>query len=418
MCKLLYPKASNVYMTSIKHFLFHLIIVGLGLLIAFNSLPIVAFAAEYDDTKLEVAGWLPYWRDSESIESAEDNLEQIDSVYPFVFTVRSDGTLSDQADIDEDQWEDFFEEAQDERVEVIPTIMWSDSGAIHNTLSYDHLREAHIEEIVDMVEDGDFDGVDIDYENKLSSTKDHFSAFLEELKEELDDKLLVCTIEARTPPESLWQDVPETILRANDYDEIAEHCDRVQLMTYDQQRADLKLNEEKAGEPYMPVSDVDWVEKVVELALEDIPEDKLMLGIPTYGHHYTVTVAPNWYKAYDRIGALNVPGILEVAEEYDVEPGRNKAGEMSFSYFPDSSIYKVLNSLPTPEDTREGFEAAAKALLFANLSGHEAKFNLAWYSDAGAIEDKIALAAEYGLRGVSLFKIDGDEDEDLWDLFE
>src|SRR5690606_8146328 len=118
-----------------------------------------------------------------------------------------------------------------------------------------------------------------------------------------------------------------------------------------------------------------------------------------------------------RIGALNPPDILDLADEYNVEPGRNKAGEMSYSYFPKSSVYKVLNALPVPKGTRKGNEAAAKALLYANMTGQTVTVNYVGYSDAGAIEQKIDLAREYGLRGVAIFKFDSEEDQRMWKLF-
>lgn len=366
----------------------------------------------------EIAGWIPYWQDTMGVASAQENLHEFDTLHPFAYEVTFTGELVDKADLDEDKWEDLFDEAEDEDVEIIPTVAWFDGAAIHFVLSDDERREDHIDAIVDMVEDGDFAGVDIDYESKLPQTIDYFSEFLEELRDELDhDAVLTCTVEARTPAEDLYDEVPDQLRYANDYEELAKHCDRIEIMAYDQQRADVTLNRERKGEPYIPVADTAWVEKVLELALEEFAEDQVMLGIPTYGREWELTVAPEWYKEYRSQGAINLPDVLEIADEYDLEPGINKAGERSFTYFPTDTPFHILNALPTPNGTRTGFEAAAKALLFADLTGMEVLVNLVWYSDAVAIAEKLELAEEYDLRGVTFFKIDGEEDPDIYDLF-
>lgn len=377
-------------------------------------IPSFTFAAT--PTSLEVAGWIPYWRDSQGIKDAKKNIKDIDVVYPFAFSVKSDGDIKDLAGLKDKEWQSLFKLARSKDIEVIPTVMWSDGAGIHTILSSTSSRNAHVEAIVDMVEKGKYDGIDIDYEAKKSETKDFFSQFLKELKAELGKKLLTCTVEARTPPESLYREIPAVIAYANDYKEIAKHCDRVEIMAYDQQRADIQLNAKRTGQPYMPVSDADWVEKVITLALKDIPKEKLVLGIPTYGHHYALTVVPEWYKDYRKIGALNVPDILDIAKEYKVTPTRNAAGEMSFSYIPKSSDLKLSSALKIPKSTPKGNIVAARALAYANKTGETVTVNLAWYSDAGAIEDKIDLAKKYNLRGIALFKIDGEEDKKVWSL--
>ncbi len=368
----------------------------------------------YGASDFQVSGWMPYWNDSSAMKDAKKHIDSIDMVYPFAFTMTAKGELRDQAGLDDKDWKNFIKTARKNGVEIIPSIMSSDGVAIHAILSSTSTRTAHIAGILEMVEKGKYDGVDIDYESKKSETKDYFSQFLKELKAGLGKKKLTCTLEARTPPDSLYKEVPATIAYANDYKEIAKYCDQVELMTYDQQRADLKLNAEKAGEPYMPLSDADWVEKVIVLALKDIPKEKVVLGIPTYGHHYAVTVAPNWYRDYRKIGALNVPDILDVAKEYKVTPSRNRAGEMSFTYLPKSSTVKFPKTLKIPKNTPKGNLVAARALAYANKTGNEVVFNIAWYSDAEAMKQKIDLAKKYDLHGIAFFKIDGEEDQKVW----
>lgn len=367
--------------------------------------------------ELEVGGWIPYWQDTMGTESASDNLDSLDTIYPFVFEMSAGGIPLDKADLSERQWRDLIKEAKQKDVDVIPSILWNDGAQIHQVLSNPTWRMLHIELIARTVEAGDFDGINIDYESKLSDTKDPYSDFLRELKQRLNGKLLTCTVEARMPPESRWREVPRNIEYANDYEAIGEYCDVVEIMAYDQQRADLLLNDKRQGEPYIPVADAEWVEKVVELAVKDIPAEKIMLGVPTYGRQWNMTVAPEWYKEYKSVSALNQPDAEELAEENDVTIGENVAGEKSFTFFDPNSPFKILDVLPVPDDTRAGFEAAAKALLFANLTKMEVPVRIVWYSDADAIADKVQIAKDYGLKGIAIFKIDGEEDRGIWDLF-
>ena len=365
----------------------------------------------------EVAGWIPYWAEETGAESAEDNIDEFDTIYPFVFEVSSTGELINKVDFDDDHWEDLFDEARDEDVEIIPTVMWFDGEEIHNVLSNKRLRERHIEEIVDMVDDNRFDGVNIDYEQKLAKTIDFYSLFLKELSRELGRDLLTCTVEARTPPKSLYREVPTVINYANDYNKIDRYCDRIEIMAYDQQRADIDLNNERRGVPYNPVADTDWVEKVLELALEEFDEDDVMLGVATYGRAWDVTVAPEWYRDYTRVASLNQPRILELSEKYDSPIGRTEGGEAVISYFPEDSVWRVLDRLPTPPGTPKGFEAAAKALMVATQANIEIPVRVVIWSDSEAIEEKLELAEEYDLRGTAIFKIDGEEDPAIWKLF-
>lgn len=391
----------------------HFLLLLLALVVLF-IIPQSAKAAS--NPKVEV--WIPYWAAEAGIESAIENIENIDTIHPFVYEIDSKGKLVNKVDFDDREWENLFEAADDADVEIIPTIAWFDGASIHTTLSSRSKRKAHVAEISKEVKRNGFDGIDIDYEGKKSETIDDFSTFLKDLNKAIGSrKLLTCTVEARTPADSLYKEVPKTIKYANDYKQINRYCDRVEIMAYDQQRADLKLNSERKGVPYMPVADVDWVEKVIELAVEDIDENKIMLGVATYGRAWDITVTSEWYRDYTRVATLNQPRILELSKIYNSPIGRTAGGEAVITYFPEDSVYKIFNALPTPKDTPKGFEAAAKALQVATLANIELPVRFVTWSDAKAIEDKISLADKYNLRGISIFKADGEEDPKIWDLF-
>lgn len=386
---------------------FSILVISLALFLAGAGAPLRAEASE-------VAGWIPYWAATKGFKDAKRNFDSIDTVHLFAYTIKKDGSLLDQMKLDKSTAKRFVTDANQAGVEVIPTIMTSNTNGIHALLSSESARADHIEEIVRMVEEGDYAGVDIDYEGKKAETKEYFSLFLTELKEELGSKTLSCTIEARTPADSLYTVVPGTLRYANDLDVIGDVCDVVNVMTYDQQRADLKLNKARQGAPYYPVADPEWVEKVAKLMTESIPESKLMLGVATYGREVEVTVSPEWFQSYDSLWAVNPSYALSQAKKAKVTPTRNAAGELSYTYLPKKSKVKFSKSLDIPSNTPKGMEVAARALAHANKTGDSVKFNMVWWSDAVAVAQKADLAENLGLRGIALFKIDGGEDKAIW----
>lgn len=377
------------------------------------TLPFFVFAASSD---LEVSGWIPYWESTDGPRNARSNIDALTEINPFAFSVRPDGSLHDLANLKKSSWKRLFEKARDEDVRILPTVMWSNGMQIQTVLSSPMLRKNHIEAIVDMVKKGKYDGVDIDYEGKNADTKVYYSLFIKELKQALGSKMLSCTTEARTPPDSLYIKIPTTFQYANDYAVLAQYCDTVKIMAYDQQRADIKLNASKIGSPYFPVADVDWVRKVIALTVQTIPREKIMLGFPTYGREVQVTVTPNWFKEYKNLHSVNPNDAMKTAKKFKEKPSQNKAGEISFSYTPKDQP-KIPSSIKAPGGTPSGEITAARALAYANQTGKAVTFNYVSWSNADAIEQKIELAKQFGLRGVSMFKIDGGEDEDIWDLF-
>ncbi len=382
--------------------------------IFFISLPLSAYASE-------VAVWVPWFGTTDGPKSAIENIEKIDVVYLFTYEAQADGSIINRADFDQKDWKELIEIARENDVKVIPTIAWFDGAQIDQILSDRSKRRKHVSTIIDMVEAGNFDGVNIDYEGKKKETKNDFSSFLKEVNKKLKDKSLTCALEARTPAESLYKVVPTKIEYSNDYKVINQECDWVEVMAYDQQRADIKLNDERKGVPYMPVADKAWVEKVIQMALKDIDKEKILLGVPTYGRAWDVAVAPEWYRDYKKVASLNQPRIIELSKIYKSKIGRTAGGEATISYFPtDYALGKTIlkKVKKAPKGTPKGFEAAAKALKYATDTGTEVSVRFVTWSDAKAIEDKFDLVEKYGLRGTAIFKVDGEEDQKIWELID
>ena len=362
---------------------------------------------------LEVAGWLPYWRAASSTNDVVPNLSVLTTVHPFSFTVTEYGVILDTLNITSEPWASFMAEAKAQKVRVIPTIMWSDGQAIHNILSRAESRRLLIDDIVELALRHNFDGIDIDFESKWAETHDFFSAFLRELYPAMGNKWVYCTIESRTPLSSRYDTIPGNIEYANDYVEINKYCDRVQIMAYDQGTIDLELNRSAVG-PYAPIADVRWVEKVMREAMRTIAPHKLVVGIPTYGYEYQVSPRSSSGYDYSRMWAFNPRYAHEVAAVLGLAPVRTAGGELQLLYLPE-----VLSRKGTATNDTSAANLGVPATALSNVATAPAvrpAFNVMSWSDATSVVQKIELAKRLGIRGVAIFKLDGGQDPNIWNV--
>lgn len=374
-----------------KIFIFSVVLVSLSLETVFSA-------------TFEKAVWIPYWRKTEGASTTLANIKSLTQISPFSFELQNDGSIKNALKMDEEPWTTLLQSARKQNIKIYPSILSypkteKEKQYVYALLSSKTRRTAHIKDIVTLVKKYDVDGIDIDYEAKVAEIKPYFATFLTELSKELkkNNKKLICTIEPRTPPDSRYATTSKTILSkveyANDYKVIGKVCDQVRIMAYDQGNDDaLLVNQSKStGYAYMPVADIDWVKKIVTIALWDIPAKKIILGVPTYGYKYEVIQKPNNAGVtYSRIGSMNFNYADALAKDLKITPARDKTGELSFAY-------------STTTDINGKY-----------LGGY--KQYLIWYSDAVAIEQKIKLAKLYGLGGVVVFKVDGGNDPKLWSV--
>lgn len=380
-----------------------IVITILGFILA---IPDAVLAAK---SPFHYSGWIPFWKQQSGANNMALHLEKLKSISPFSYEVKANGTFKDSLKIGEGFWPGYLSAVRDMGIKIIPTIAWFDGKGIHAMLIDTKKRRAHEDAITKLVVDKKFDGIDIDYESKLDKTNPYFALFIQGLAIRLHPrgKTLSCTIESRTPLDSLYEKIPDDITFANDYPTLNKYCDEVRIMAYDQGVIDRKLDRSKGnGKIYAPVADVDWVEKVITLASKTISPKKIMLGVPTYGYEYQISWANN-KTTYERLRSHTYVQAMARAREMNAVPQRNSAGELSFTYTTSTwvtGVNPILHWLVS--------STMPVALTTANTSTTVLRY--VSFSDAESAAQKIALAKKYGLRGVVFFKFDGDQDPLLW----
>jgi len=155
----------------------------------------------------------------------------------------------------------------------------------HKVLRDSDLRDKVISQLLIYSEIYHLDGINIDFENMYREDAPYFTQFVREMVPLLHQEGLVVSVDITVKSSS-----PNWSL-CYERGRLAEAVDYVMLMAYDQYPHSSKV----AG----PVSTIPWTESAIETTLEEVPKEKLVLGVPFYtrlwketSENGTVTVTP------------------------------------------------------------------------------------------------------------------------------
>ena len=338
----------------------------------------------YEPGAFNVHAWAPYWAMEESAPQLDERANVFHAISPFPFHARGVTIIGDDSEAGAD-FDEFIDDAQGRGIPVIPTIVDSTApGVMAGVLADPAERAAHVEAIAGFAADGDYDGVDIDYENfafedgrdTWATTRPNWVAFVEELGTRLhaDGRTLTVSLpwiidDERTDDSGYW---------VYDYAGIAPFVDVIRIMAYD-------YSTDEPG----PMAPLDWVEDIVDAATEAAggPE-KLVLGIPLYGRNWVIATDGECPEGTPDRQDIRLVNVDERIAERSASPTFDPVtGESSFTYdvdFPEGAT--------DPECTQTR------------------QVN---YMDAEGAQLRMQLSVDRGLLGVSLFAF-GYDDEALW----
>jgi spore germination protein YaaH len=281
-----------------------------------------------------VSGWVPYWTAPEGrvAFSNPQASTMFSDVSPFFFSALPDGTIGLVGS--ENQLKLTVDAAHAQGLQVLPSItdgsgQWMMATAI---LANTSGRAQHVQNIVNLVLARGFDGIDLDYEGfafadgqaSWVTTQPVWIAFVTDLAAALhaNNKLLSVTI----PP--TWIDAPNVLRGYWVYSpqQIGAVADRVRLMVYDW----------SVGSPGS-ISPMSWVNRVIAYNDPLVPNNKLQLGVPSYGRNWGRQVNPNEIcpDGALRTTSIELQNMPALIAAHGASPSRLDPvtlGEMYFSY--------------------------------------------------------------------------------------
>lgn len=326
--------------------------------------------------------WVPYWTLDASTPVATRRLGSMREVSPFWFNATGVDSIETDPNASDENIEEFMDIARSSGAAVVPSIVdATPAGTMASILLEPEMRERHVEAIVSFAADGDFDGIDLDYEQfafadgreTWATTRPAWVAFVEELSERLAENGRTLTVSIpyvydaeRTDDSGFW---------VYDYGAISQHVDRIRIMAYDF----------SVGDPG-PIAPLDFVRRAVDGAIEatGAPE-KLVLGVPAYGRNWpTGTTGDCAGVDVEGMTSVNARTVDDLIERRDASPRFDaETGEWRFTY----------------ELAIDGTDCVQQRVVH--------------YVDGDGVRLRMDIARERQLDGVSLWAF-GFDDDAVW----
>jgi spore germination protein YaaH len=183
-------------------------------------------------------------------------------------------------------------------------------------LASPELRRRFIDNLVTLVEDKGYDGIDLDWEALKAVDRDGFSALVEELAAALHAKhrFLSIAISPKTSEPGEWDNQIFA-----DWARIGEAVDEFKIMTYSYSGS--------WSDPG-PQAPLAWVDRVLTFAETKVRAGKISMGVPFYGF--------DWHGG--SIATVSAHRGAALAARYHVAVGRDAASQEATLSFTDEGV--------------------------------------------------------------------------------
>lgn len=229
------------------------------------------------------------------------------------------------------------------------------SELAHIIMTVQAVQNNLLDQVVNVATSGGYRDVHFDFEFIPQGDREAYNQFLRKARQRLSQAGLMMST-ALAPKVSATQQ--GLLYEAHDYATHGEIVDFVVLMTYEWGYS--------AGPP-LPVSPLNEVRRVVEYAVTEIPNNKILLGQNLYGYDWTLPFV--------------------------------EGGPLARALSPQQAI-----ALAREQNVAIEFDQTAQAPFFTYIdeAGRE---HIVWFEDARSIQGKFNLIKEFDLLGIAYWKL-------------
>jgi len=233
------------------------------------------------------------------------------------------------------------------------------SETVERVLSDNTLSGSVIQNIVNVVQQKGYGGVDADFEYIPAQYAEEYAEFVGNIKSALGDAYRVSV--SLAPKNSAEQ--PGLLYQGHNYRLLGEAADDVLLMTYEWGYT--------YGPP-LPVAPLPEVREVVDFAVSEITPEKIRLGIPNYGYDWALP----YVRGESRAESISNDEATRRALEEGVP--------ILFDEDAQSPYYSYF-------DRPQSFDDAVEHIV--------------WFENARSVDAGLRLVNEYGLGGIGVWNI-------------
>ena len=225
---------------------------------------------------------------------------------------------------------------------------------IHSVVNSGEYTAALIENLLAVMEEKGYRGVDIDFEYILAEDREAFTEFVRQVAEVMRWNGYHTSVTLAPKTSSEQQGL---LYEGKDYRALGEIADHVLLMTYEWGYT--------YGPP-MAVAPINQVRRVVEYAVTQIAPEKIDLGIPNYGYDWPLP----YERGVTKAATINNAQAVRIAIAQGAEIFFDPLAESPYFYYTENGV------------------------------DHEV-----WFEDVRSLLAKFDLLREYGLRGCGYWQI-------------